>query len=491
MTTVTPKFLRTRLLPTISLAAALLFANLSHANQDPPPPVERSTPEARLLRATEAAGLPPIPSNRADIYEYYKLDFLPDGYPGRRTDEGTVPHPIYGSYLIAEYLSAYRRSGSKEMLDAACRMADVALSRMDRVGEMTVFTYRPEWKLDSTTQPYVSGLTQSHYLHQLAELHDITGIARYSEAAQSIFKSLTTSVESGGVLAKTSRGVVIEESPHSPRDIVLNGWLTAIRNIRRYEARTGSKAAQDLVNANLKTLSRLLPLYDVPALANTRYRIRGFAYVRLRFESTDGVILQDASLDIPGGSTHPVRPDYLDRWHSGFMRGVEPIADGLQVIAPQVQLNLVLSLLSAPEPNRLSMRISALSAGEVSLLIADGDYTPLTSGMPTQRWKTIETLAYPQGSSRLDFGIPIATIEKIAYPTNFKKRINGRNYNSYHFIHADSLDILARDFDNPVFDEYAHRWRAYPEQWPDHPAYQDHDIELERYQMKPRRPDPE
>jgi hypothetical protein len=363
MTAATTNFLRTRLLPTISLAAALLFANLSHANQDPPPPVERSTPEARLLRATEAAGLPPIPSNRADVSEYYQLDFLPDGYPGRRTDEGTVPHPIYGSYLIAEYLSAYRRSGSKEMLDAACRMADVALSRMDRVGEMTVFTYRPEWKLDSTTQPYVSGLTQSHYLHQLAELHDITGIARYSEAAQSIFKSLTTSVESGGVLAKTSRGVVIEESPHSPRDIVLNGWLTAIRNIRRYEARTGSKAAQDLVNANLKTLSRLLPLYDVPALANTRYRIRGFAYVRLRFESTDGVILQDASLDIPGESTHPVRPDYLDRWHSGFMRGVEPIADGLQVIAPQVQLNLVLSLLSAPEPNRLSMRISALSAG--------------------------------------------------------------------------------------------------------------------------------
>ena len=89
------------------------------------PPVETrstaGTPASRLVEATESVGLPPLPPYRAEVYDYYSLGFLDDGYPGRWTDEGLVPHPIYGTYVVIDHLNLFERTGDRRFLEAARR----------------------------------------------------------------------------------------------------------------------------------------------------------------------------------------------------------------------------------------------------------------------------------------------------------------------------------------------------------------------------------
>lgn len=39
--------------------------------------------------------MPPLSFSRKAVYDYYRLEFMDNGYPGRRTKNGLVAHPIY------------------------------------------------------------------------------------------------------------------------------------------------------------------------------------------------------------------------------------------------------------------------------------------------------------------------------------------------------------------------------------------------------------
>ncbi len=188
---------------------------------------ERSiSPGERLLAATESVGLPPLPPSRAEVYDYYRIGFFEDGYPGRRKDDDhLVPHPIYGTYVILDYLNQYKRTENPEFLSAACRVADAAIRRMDGSDAMLRFWYEPEYGMGVESHRWISGLTQAHYLDTLSRLHEISKEERYLDAAGRVLEVLRRPVAEGGVLASTRDGVVIEESPGRPTDAVLNGWL--------------------------------------------------------------------------------------------------------------------------------------------------------------------------------------------------------------------------------------------------------------------------
>src|SRR5690625_5674076 len=79
-------------------------------------------------------GLPPLQASRRAVWEYYRIEFLPNGYPGRRTDDELFAHPIYGPYVIADYTAQYRRTQEPRFLEAACRVADAAIDQMTEVG---------------------------------------------------------------------------------------------------------------------------------------------------------------------------------------------------------------------------------------------------------------------------------------------------------------------------------------------------------------------
>ncbi len=444
---------------------------------------ERSiSPGERLLAATESVGLPPLPPSRAEVYDYYRIGFFEDGYPGRRKDDDhLVPHPIYGTYVILDYLNEYKRTENPDFLSAACRVADAAIRRMDGSDAMLRFWYEPEYGMGVESHRWISGLTQAHYLDQFSRLHEISKEERYLDAAGRVLEVLRRPVAEGGVLASTRHGVVIEESPGRPTDVVLNGWLTALRGIHRYWKRTEDPLAKDLFERNVATLITMLPLYDVPEQANSRYRIRGYAYVRLELEDPSKVRLSRPTLEIPGDGFFQLADQGDNRWDLAITSGLERDGEWFRPNQRRIQLNLLLSLLSAPEPNVLRFTMSCEEATRVSVTIADGDFDPLASGLVTTRWRELVVLQLDPGEHDVEIPFSPEHIAPFVYPTNFLKRIGGTNYNAYHFIHLDQLQWLTTLVDSEVLRDIHGRWSEYPERWPAMPVYRDADLSLDRY----------
>ena len=56
-------------------------------------------------------------------------------------------------------------------------------------------------------------------------------------------------------------------------------------------------------------------------------------------------------------------------------------------------------------------------------------------------------------------------VDLTAYPTNFIKKIEGKNTNVYHVIHILRLRSLAEWTGNPVFTQWADKWQGYVCDW--------------------------
>jgi len=79
-----------------SLILVLLFFGITKSVDDYPKP-----------------NMPPPSEDRKQVYEAYKLAYLPDGYPGKMTDQGLVAHPIYGPHVIRDFLRLYENGGGE------------------------------------------------------------------------------------------------------------------------------------------------------------------------------------------------------------------------------------------------------------------------------------------------------------------------------------------------------------------------------------------
>lgn len=419
--------------------------------------------------------MPPLPESRLEMYEYYQMEFLPDGYPGRLTEQGLVPHPIYGNYVINDYLNQYRRTGDQEFLDAAIKVGDAAIARMTDLDGALAFQYTPEMALSSLPGTFYSGLTQGRYLYTFTRLAEVSGEQRFAEAAERVLESLTIPVSEGGVLRETHGGAVIEEWPHQMMgDYTLNGWTTAMNLVGEYAEATGSEAAKSLLERNFVALEALLPLYDVPELANTRYRLSGKTWIRIR---ADGAAVEfiEGAIHIPGEGAFAFDGKEESRWHN-YVRSDVP--------GDEIRLNANLNYVSYPEPNEFSARIEADAAGTATVEILVGDYSPLHGAPINDRWVAVGTFSIEAGPNEIRVAIPWDDASLVAYPTTFTKNFGGKQYNVYHFIHFENLRRLQKFSDNHSLEEYASKWEGYVNRWPEVDVYSNADIVLKRYEAQ-------
>lgn len=433
-------------------------------------------------------GLPPLSASRRAVWELYRIEFFDDGYPGRRrTGEMLSAHPIYGAYVITDYLASYRATGDVAFLDAAKRVAAAAIARMEPLEDALVFMYEPNAGLSSLPHRFYSGLTQTRYLGALGRLYRATRDDQYREATAAILRSLTVPVDRGGIARTTpTGGLVIEEYTHAAPDFTLNGWTTATLLIDEYARHADDADAHDLVAGSCHGIRDVLPLYDVPELANSRYRLGGAAQIKLVF-STAGAQLDDAEISIPGYGRYPIRADVqAQRWENRYVRGVEP--DGTLPERLAVA-EVFLSRVTWPTPNRLTARIRSDEAGTVRVRIGKGDYDPLTSRLRATTYDTLATIELEPGETTVDVAVPWTDAELVAYPTNFGKKLDGRNHNVYHFIHIDTLAKLAEQTGDDMFAYFADRWGRYVHRWPHMEVYTQADIALHRHGTQPE-PEP-
>lgn len=405
----------------------------------------------------------PLNPERADVFAYYKLGWLPDGYPGRITEKSVVEHPIYGPYVINDYIQSYRTTKDPRYIEAAKKVADAGIARMANFKGALVFYYDPEGGLSSLPGKFYSALTQARWLDSLSSLHAVSGDQKYVDVNKRIAKSFSIPTAEGGVLEKVPHGLTIEEYPHEVPLLTLNGWLTALNILIAYANSEDDQVAKKLAAENVKALAAMLPLFDVPELYNSRYQLTNIVKIRLSGEKVTNAIIE-----IPGNGEHGLGDvektgkmwtNYLtDRGNSQLM-------------------NAVLSYSSAPAPNKI--KLETVKDGVVKVEISESIYNPTSTSLPAKSWVEVGTIQTKGNKGSID--IPWNKAYLVAYPTAFTKKIGEKKQNVYHLIHVKQLQLLYKNTGNEIFNEYATKWEGYFDHWKDVPEYQDPAISLERY----------
>ncbi|MFE9697268.1 D-glucuronyl C5-epimerase family protein [Streptomyces sp. NPDC006270] len=378
--------------------------------------------------------------------DFYKIAWTEDGYPGKNAGDGTVyEHPIYPTYVLQDYLKQYQDNPTPALKKALSTVAHAAVDRMVPHENSLVFWYEPGGGSRLYERHY-SALTQGYYANRL---HDVGALLKDQElldAAEKAFLALTVPAEKDGVLYRDSHGVSIAEVPQQPNSYILNGWQSALASSWQYWLASGDERARDLVLESSRTMAKLLPLYDAPDVANSRYGLTGFLYVR-----TVGSDLEDVTVSVPGeGDFGLASAKEPSRWQNHRV--------------DKRQVNLVLSKASFPKKNTLSIDVSKSTAVEAYV----GEYDPLSSSPVKGEWIEIGRV----GPDSPDLQVPWDVVNKTVYPTNFVKKIDSKNTNVYHSVHVKRLTELAEATKLQELQKWADRWADAMCRWDSLPQYE-------------------
>lgn len=291
---------------------------------------------------------------RKAIWDYYRLEFLPNGYPGRRTDGELMAHPIYGPHVITDYLLQYERTRDSLFLESACKVADAAVRSMVPFQNGLVFMYDEEKaKVSSKKGTWYSGLTQARYVDVFTKLLAKEGTEQFREPLAAVLASLTIPVEKGGVARYTSNGgLIIEEYPALFPNCTLNGWTTATCVVKDLARATNDDNVWDVFNKSVRALEELIAIYDVGEVANSRYKLEGEDRFRVTSRGT-AVGLEDCRVVVPAAGTFESKVSG-DPAGEILAAGPVTIPDGGSKI-----IRVRMSRYSWPSPNRVHLRVNA------------------------------------------------------------------------------------------------------------------------------------
>lgn len=423
-----------------------------------------------------AAAYPPFVGNLARNADYYRLEFLDDGFPGRRTDGELKAHPIYGAYVLKDYVEQHAVRPDPHLRDALRRVADAAIARMQDHDGALVFWYDADAAVSRSDSRHYSGLTQGYYAVYLCKAAQILDSDRLRRVADRVFDSLMVPAERGGVLYPGSRGPTIAELPQRPNSLILNGWQSALACVSDYAELSRRPEAERLLQDSAREMERLLPLYDHLDLRNSRYGLSGFAYVRvvLRRAERAAVAFRDLAVDASPEGIEPVPARQAGRWRNFLFPADVTAQGGDQWVVPVgnvLRANVVLTRATFPRPNRLEFLVRACEGATLEVQLQVGRYDPTTASPADGQWRTIATVDAPAGEARVSVAIPWEQADLVAYPTNFAKRIDGKRVNIYHVIHVQRLTQLAERTGSSGLGHWARRWSGYMSEWRYIPAY--------------------
>jgi hypothetical protein len=431
------------------------------------------------------AGLPPLRGVKEDVYDYYKLRFLPDGYPGKQVGSKIVPHPIYGAYVISDYLAQYHSTKNEKYLQAAVKVAKSSIARMEEFRGALVFWYDPGIGLSSLPTKFYSGLTQSRYLILLGKLFELTGDPLFLESSKKILQSLFIKRGDGGVLKQLPSGVSIEEHPHEIPLYTLNGWLTAMINLKQYADMANSARAKELFAKNVDSVERIIDLYDVEEVANSRYHLSGRIPLKLRFLNGFKPKIILASVNIPQEGEFPIGFHQQKSPWCNFIKDKKHVDHNFYLVTgEEIEINIVLSMISFPDENSVSFELETSTGGEIEVLIGDGDYDVLLSGVRPTRWISLGRFHVAQNAPKIQVAIPWRKAWLVAYPNHFGKKIGGKYYNVYHYIHIAQMKTLYDYTKKEKFKKYYLKWLGYTKRWPEMDPYKSQKIEFQPYHQR-------
>ena len=413
-----------------------------------------------------AVGLAPFSEGfRSSFTGFYHGVLLADGYPGRLLPDGSVvAHPIYGTYVLADYLQQAVATGDRRYLDSATTVARAAVDRMETLRDALVFPYEPCWRLSSLIYDrHYSALTQGYYAVLLRRIGAMSGEVSLERAAARTFASLLVPASAGGVMEEGEHGLAFAEVPTRPMSLVLNGWQSTLHSMGLYADLADDPDLRDLVRRSACTMLDLLPTFDVPEVANSRYSLSGHLHVRVLFQHP-GTGVRSLHVEIPRCGRYKVRTDAEEPtpWRMYVRSG--DLVHG-RAVGRGLRANVVLSRVSWPVPNTLELEIDSARAQSVRVQVLGTRYEPCASTPGKRWWRTVARADVTGGTRSLSVPIPWDAVPWVGYPTQFNKVIDGRRTNVYHGLHVRRLRALGRSTGVSELGEWADRWAAYADGW--------------------------
>jgi hypothetical protein len=406
-----------------------------------------------------------------------RLVILADGYPGRLTSGRVLVHPLDGHYLLEALLAEQAERPRRRLHAAIARTAHAIVRRAEPLGDALVCSYADTASSMVARERHISGLPQAYYAVGLTRAAQLLGDDAVQAAADRFFAALVIPVGEGGVLYRTARDVALAQIPTRPRDLILNGWLSMLVSVHAYAELRNSDEARALFAANLRTLRRLLPLYDVPWLRLSRYGLTGPLLMRIGLSGGGaGVTVTDLRVVLPGeGEARlPLRQGarWIPRAYPEDAEVVGTTPTGKEILAPYgggLRLAAVLTRAGYPRPNRVRFRLCTPRALRLTLTAHIGRYDPAASATVDRTWLELDARSVEAGTHELDIALPYEPIDLFAYPTNFTRGGPGRRLNTYHSTHIVRLRQLAAISGLADLDEWAGRWAQYMRDWPQQP----------------------
>ena len=212
----------------------------------------------------------------------------------------------------------------------------------------------------------------------------------------------------------------------------------------------------------------------MPDYATSRYKLKGPATIVLRPETCE-VVVRSIQIDVPHIGTFSANSE-LDPGGWALKSGPRRLLPG-----KEYRFRIDLTRATFPTPNAVHFEVEASGPGMVRAAIGDGGYNPMVSTLVPTTQNHLGDYPVGPGLQVLRVDIPWSLAELIAYPTNFGKRIDGKQYNQYHWIHVDALEKIEAWHPSDTMRYYRDRWKAYPKRWQSMGAYDDERITLERY----------
>jgi len=190
-------------------------------------------------------------------------------YKHRHSDGLLYDHPVGQAQYVVNMLRNHRLDPDPLYLDLALANANRLLERAVRHGGGIFFPYPFDWGLHGrgTMQaPWYSGMAQGIALAGFVRLHELTGEAKWLQAAHDTYASFLVPRQTGKPwVAVVENGLLwLEEYPWVPYDHTFNGHNFAIWGLYDYWRLTGSPDAMELTLGAMTTSARVAGTVRTP-----------------------------------------------------------------------------------------------------------------------------------------------------------------------------------------------------------------------------------
>jgi len=187
----------------------------------------------------------------------------------RAADGKWYDHPVGQAQYVVNMLRNYRLRADQQYLDLAIANADRLLDRSVAHGGGIFFPYPFDWGLHgrgTLAAPWYSGMAQGIALAGFVRLHELTGEARWLDAAHKTFASFLVPRQAGKpwVTAVENGLLWLEEYPWQPLDHTFNGHNFATWGLYDYWRLTGSRDAAEMTLGAMTTSARVAGTVRTP-----------------------------------------------------------------------------------------------------------------------------------------------------------------------------------------------------------------------------------